>query len=205
MNYAIFLDPAWPDTALGEVDVDIPPPPGVVSIDIKLEITDPFIFDSTELTTTGTEKLNDFITQIKNVKLKYGEKTYNEYIQFLKTSGITVTTSSSIDEDPNGITADSNNPNTKTLLACREPGGITRKEYNMCLSKERAAAIITKLNSSLTDLTGNFIPNPIGETDQFDMGAKWPEVKDNKLTAKNRILDIKLPYFSISEVIKPTN
>ena len=46
-----------------------------------------------------------------------------------------------------------------------------------------------------------FVPNAIGETDQFDPGKKWPEVKDSDLTAKNRRLEIILPAFTKKVVV----
>lgn len=191
-RYAISLNTIEGPQGDGIVDVPIPPP--VVSIEIRLDLTDPFKFDKTELTDIGKSKLEDFILKINQVKPKYGEKTYGEYINFLKKNKIKVTTSSSIDQDPNGKTADSNNSNTTTLESCRVPGGKLRKEYNKCLSEKRADAIIQKLTEEIPDLRGSFIPNAIGETDQFDSGKKWPNYKPNE-TVQNRRLDIDVPTF----------
>ena len=93
------------------------------------------------------------------------KKFYNEV-----TGDVTVTTSASIDSDP-----------------------IQKEKYNMDLSKKRAQVIIDRLRNESGNKTLNFIPNPIGQTDKFKPGAKWPEVKDNSQTAPNRRLIIKLP------------
>ena len=49
------------------------------------------------------------------------------------------------------------------------------------------------LKSSLGETSLTFIPKPIGQTDQFAPGVKWPDVKDVNQTAPNRKLIIKLP------------
>jgi hypothetical protein len=104
------------------------------------------------------------------------EKRFKEFIEIIKTyynnigGDVTVTTSASIDSDP-----------TKT------------EQYNMDLSKRRSQTIIDRLKNESGNKTLNFIPNPIGQTDQFEPGSKWPEVKDKNLTATNRRLIIKLP------------
>ena len=175
--------------------------PQVVSIEIKAEISDPFKFDKRELTEDGSYDFNIFVQEIKSLKEKYSEEIYSEYINFLKNNTIKVTTSASIDNDPEGKTANSNNPLTKTLESCRKPGGRPRKEYNQCLSEARAKYIITQLNVNFPELKGVFVPNAIGETDQFDPGKKWPEVKDSDLTAKNRRLEIILPAFTKKVVV----
>jgi|688.fasta_scaffold187846_1 outer membrane protein OmpA-like peptidoglycan-associated protein len=104
------------------------------------------------------------------------EKSFKEFIEIIKRyynnigGDVTVTTSASIDSDP-----------TKT------------EQYNMDLSKRRSQTIIDRLEKESGNNTLNFIPNPIGQTDQFEPGLKWPEVKDKNLTAPNRRLIIKLP------------
>ena len=104
------------------------------------------------------------------------EVKFKEFIENIKkyynnvTGDVTVTTSASIDSDP-----------SKT------------EEYNMNLSRRRAQTIIDRLKNESGNKTLNFIANPIGQTDKFKPGAKWPEVKDNNQTAPNRRLIIKLP------------
>jgi outer membrane protein OmpA-like peptidoglycan-associated protein len=104
------------------------------------------------------------------------EVKFKEFVENIKkfyngvTGDVTVTTSASIDSDP-----------------------IKKEKYNMDLSKKRAQVIIDRLRNESGNKTLNFIPNPIGQTDKFKPGAKWPEVKDNSQTAPNRRLIIKLP------------
>jgi hypothetical protein len=107
------------------------------------------------------------------------EKSFIEFIEnikkfYSKISGdVTVTTSASIDSDPSA-----------------------KAQYNMELSKRRAQTIIDRLKKESGNTTLNFIPDPIGQTDKFKPGLKWPEVKDSSQTAPNRRLIIKLPKIS---------
>ena len=203
-NYGIGINAMKGPEGTGVINAPEIKPPMVVSIEIKAEMTDPFKFDKTDLTDNGKLELENFIKEIKNVKTKYDDKIYGEYINFLKSQKAYVTTSSSIDEDPKGIMADSNSKTTTTLPACRKTGGRPRNEYNKCLSEERAKAIIQELDKSLPELSGTFVANPLGETDRFDKGKKWPEVKDFNQTINNRRLDIKLPKFEKKDIVKTT-
>jgi len=203
-NYGIGINAMKGPEGTGVINAPEIKPPMVVSIEIKAEMTDPFKFDKTDLTDNGKLELENFIKEIKNVKTKYDDKIYGEYINFLKSQKAYVTTSSSIDEDPKGIMSDSNSKTTTTLPACRKPGGRPRNEYNKCLSEERAKAIIQELDKSLPELSGTFVANPLGETDRFDKGKKWPEVKDFNQTINNRRLDIKLPKFEKKDIVKTT-
>lgn len=104
------------------------------------------------------------------------EVKFKEFIEDIKKyynnvkGDVTVTTSASIDSDPS-----------------------KSEKYNMDLSIRRAQVIIDRLKNESGNKTLNFIANPIGQTDKFKPGAKWPEVKDNNQTAPNRRLIIKLP------------
>jgi len=108
------------------------------------------------------------------------ETSFKEFIDNIKkfysnvSGDVTVTTSASIDSDP-----------------------TTKAQYNMELSKRRSQAIIDRLKRETGNSTLNFIPDPIGQTDKFAPGLKWPEVKDSSKTAPNRRLIIKLPEISI--------
>lgn len=108
------------------------------------------------------------------------ETSFKEFINNIKkfysnvSGDVTVTTSASIDSDP-----------------------TTKAQYNMELSKRRSQAIIDRLKRETGNSTLNFIPDPIGQTDKFAPGLKWPEVKDSSKTAPNRRLIIKLPEISI--------
>ena len=104
------------------------------------------------------------------------ENKFKEFIEIIKTNynnmkgDVTVTTSASIDSYP-----------TKA------------EKYNMDLSTRRAQTIIDRLKNESGNKSLNFIPNPIGQTDKFKPGAKWPEITDKEQTAPNRRLIIKLP------------
>jgi len=73
----------------------------------------------------------------------------------------------------------------------------SKEKYNMDLSTRRANAIIDRLKSELGQTKLTFTPKPIGQTDKFAPGLKYPEVKDNTKTAPNRRLIIKLPKLII--------
>jgi outer membrane protein OmpA-like peptidoglycan-associated protein len=130
----------------------------------ELNIESPFEFDSIDLTPEAQIEFKNFI---KSIKTNYSDVT----------GDVQVTCSASIDEDPQGLVA----------------SGKTRKAYNMELSKKRARSIVMELLKELPESKLNFIPNGIGETDQFAKGKKWPDVKDKNQTAPNRRLIIKLP------------
>lgn len=103
------------------------------------------------------------------IKFKEFIENIKKYYNNVK-GDVTVTTSASIDSDPS-----------------------KSEKYNMDLSKRRAQVIIDRLKNESSNKTLNFIANPIGQTDKFKPGLKWPEVKDNTQTAPNRRLIIKLP------------
>ena len=63
----------------------------------------------------------------------------------------------------------------------------------MDLSKNRAQSIVSILKNNLPETKLNFIPKGIGQTDQFALGKKWPEITNQNETAPNRRLIIKLP------------
>ena len=130
----------------------------------ELNITSPFKFDSTELTDTAQAEFNKFIQSVKD---NYKDISGN----------VQVICSSSIDGDPEG--------KVKT--------GQKRYDYDMDLSNRRAQTIVATLNSSLPGFKLKFVPKGIGQTDQYAVGKKWPEVKNQDETAPNRRLIIKLP------------
>ena len=108
------------------------------------------------------------------------ESQFRSFVEKLKKdyqnvpSNVEVITSASIDADP-----------------------ATKEKYNMDLSTRRANAIIDRLKSELGQTKLTFVPKPIGQTDKFSPGLKWPEVKDSNRTAPNRRLIIKLPKLII--------
>jgi len=104
------------------------------------------------------------------------QQKFNQFVEDVKknyqgvSGNVDVITSASIDADP-----------------------VQKQQYNMDLSTRRANTIIELLKSSLGKTSLTFTPRPIGQTDQFAPGMKWPEIKDNNRTSPNRRLIIKLP------------
>jgi outer membrane protein OmpA-like peptidoglycan-associated protein len=104
------------------------------------------------------------------------QQQFNQFVENVKknyqgvSGNVDVITSASIDADP-----------------------VQKQQYNMDLSTRRANAIIELLKSSLGKTSLTFTPRPIGQTEQFAPGMKWPEIKDNNRTSPNRRLIIKLP------------
>jgi len=131
---------------------------------IVLDITKPFVFDSTELTAEAKPIFDKFVQDVKN---NYGGVT----------ADIDVITSSSVD----------NNPDEKVK------GGITRKQYNLNLSNKRALAIVERLKNEIGIPTLNFIPKGVGETTAYGPGWTKERPTTNDETAQNRRLIIKLP------------
>lgn len=131
---------------------------------IELNIESPFKFDSVQLTDNAQKEFNDFI---QSIKTNYSNST----------GDVEVISSASIDGNPEGKVA----------------SGQKRKDYDMDLSKKRAESIVSILKNNLPETKLNFIPNGIGETDQFAPGKKWPEITNQDETAPNRRLIIKLP------------
>jgi outer membrane protein OmpA-like peptidoglycan-associated protein len=130
----------------------------------ELNIESPFEFNSVSLTPEAQTEFDKFI---QSIKTNYANAT----------GDVQVTSSASIDGDPEGKVA----------------SGKTREVYDMELSKKRAESIVSILKASLPGTKLNFIPKGIGQTDQFAPGKKYPEVKDVNQTAPNRRLIIKLP------------
>jgi outer membrane protein OmpA-like peptidoglycan-associated protein len=133
----------------------------------ELNIESPFKFNEVNLT---DEAQKEFIDFIKSIKTNYSDAT----------GDVEVISSASIDGDPEGKVA----------------SGKTRKVYDMELSKKRAETIVSTLKNNLPGIKLNFIPNGIGQTDQFAQGKKWPKVTNQNETAPNRRLIIKLPQIT---------
>ena len=134
---------------------------------VELNIESPFKFNEVNLTDEAQKEFDNFI---QSVKSNYADAA----------GDVEVTCSSSIDGDPEGKVA----------------SGKTRKVYDMELSEKRAQTIVSTLKNDLPEIKLNFIPNGIGQTDQFAPGKKWPEVTNQNETAPNRRLIIKLPQIN---------
>lgn len=145
-----------------------------VSIGI-LSLGDIFNFDTVDFkdVNAAEQQMLKFVQNIKANIEKYGQP----FIDHIKSQNPTVYGYASIDADPN-------QPITGGYKPCSGYG--TRKEYDMCLSNERAKKIAEMLNKSLPELGGVFKYKGLGETTQF--GPGW--TKDNptipEQTAPNR-------------------
>jgi outer membrane protein OmpA-like peptidoglycan-associated protein len=162
----IYLDlyPSAGHTSYYSGEPDPTPDPTPDPIPFELDIESPFKFNEVYLTDEAQKEFTDFI---ESIKTNYANAT----------GDVQVISSASIDGDPEGKVA----------------SGQKRKDYDMDLSKKRAEAIVSTLKNSLPGIKLNFIPNGIGETDQFAPGKKWPKVTNQNETAPNRRLIIKLP------------
>ena len=155
-------------------------------------------------------KLNEFIDNINNLKDSrvYPTEVVDTYYEFLKSKSIIVRGYASIDALSNyEITGND-------LTSCGGKKQL-RNEYNKCLSRVRAEAIIEKLKSSggiLSEL--NYVAQGMGETNMFS-GKKWNNdtpnpTKDEKSpfttedTKKDRNFIVVLPTFTYEEEPLPT-
>lgn len=140
------------------------PKPNPIVLTFEKGLNDAFNFNDITLNDAGNQNLQSLIN--------YAKENYQGV-----SANVPVICSASIDADPNQIVK----------------GNVKRSDYNMDLSKRRATAIANMLTTQIGIDTLKFIPQGIGETDKFDLGKKWPEIKDNKQTAGNRKLIIQLP------------
>lgn len=191
--------------------VPTPPDPVIpISIEIPFSINDPFKFDDDVLYPNAENKLNEFIDNINNLKDSevYPTEVVDTYYEFLKSKSIIVRGYASIDALSNyEITGND-------LTSCGGKKQL-RNEYNKCLSRVRAEAIIEKLKSSggiLSEL--NYVAQGMGETNMFS-GKKWNNdtpnpTKDEKSpfttedTKKDREFIVVLPTFTYEEEPLPT-
>lgn len=131
---------------------DTPDLPPKTPEKFKIDLVSPFKFDSTDLTPAGQA---EFDKQVNEAVKIYGG--------FKIPMKVVVTTSASIDRNPNG----------------KMENGMIRKDYNMDLSKRRAEAIIKILKEKFGNTKLQFVPNPIGETSKF-APFKWEEDPSDK-------------------------
>jgi outer membrane protein OmpA-like peptidoglycan-associated protein len=201
MNYAIFLDPAWPDTALGEVKTIPVPPDRFVPRAIGGGTSDPFKFNSVDLSGDGLSLLDIFVNQFLTVK-RTDPDLYQTYVNFLNTNAktkgntkiIEVLAYSSIDDDPEQTINYVEGVNA--VLGCG--GRQLRKLYNQCLSQKRAEKIAGILNEKLPDFP-EFTGIGMGETKQFN-NIGWTKenpTKDTE-TLPNRRFEVNLPQYGDS-------
>lgn len=182
------------------------------SINIDVNATEPFEFDSLTLTSEGVKAIDDFANQIlTSIGQKYGEDVKEKYYSWLKTKTITVRAYSSID-------ASSNFPDGGKVTECAQygVGKGPRKSYNKCLSQKRADVVVTKLKNKggiLAELTYDAVG--MGETNKFSklvwadgnkvFGPKPSKSEDQKnpngidKTKPDRRFEILVPSYSTSD------
>lgn len=156
--------------------------------------SDPFVFNSIELSDDGETLLNEFMNQFIEAK-KNKNDLYTKYLEFLNSKGpIQVLAYSSIDDNPEQII--DYVVGTNAVEGCG--GRQKRHDYNQCLSQKRADKIASILNEKLPDFP-DFIGKGLGETDKFAPGKKWPNANKEQ-TLPNRRFEVNLPEYS--DVVK---
>lgn len=148
-----------------------------IVFDFVVETKDNFVFDEAELTQEAIDKINKEIVDEWNT---IPQNRKDGYLEFLKDKTINVNAYASID-------ALSNFKVSGKYLPCRKTSQL-RKDYNKCLSQDRAEAVVEYLKTiadgAFKDI--NFVANGMGETNQFS-GLKW----DNEVNSKT---DISSPH-----------
>ena len=129
------------------------------------------VFNFGEVTFKNEEKthqeLQSFIQQLKG----YAEEHGPSFIEHIKRQTPTVYGYASIDGDPD-----------QQIVGQYKPcsGNKTRKDYDLCLSTERAKLIAEILNQGLTEYGGAFQYKGIGETTEW--GPGWAPGEGNETT-----------------------
>lgn len=144
-------------------------------VNVSLDITEPFVFDKTELNPDAEVKIDEFITNLNS-----NLKKYPKYGEFLLQNVPLVVAYSSRDKD-------SNDTVIGKLPACQSSKTIG--EYNLCLSKQRALTI-AKMIKERTGIT----MTPVGKGETTEFGPGWTKEKPttNKETQPNRRFVIKI-------------
>lgn len=200
--------------------------PDVFARDIvfKLQVTDPFEFDSPDITENAKNEIKVGLDRLVG-KLEE-EGAYEQYINSsIKGKDIIVNAYSSID-------AKSDEVGGGDVSDCSPGGTTTRAQYNLCLSQKRAETIVNYLKSEFPEIFGetNLIakgmgelesPNSVNEPYRLKATAehikKYPELKlrlgqsfrnppqlkhsnENRVaTAADRKFVINMPEFTITK------
>ena len=200
--------------------------PDVFARDIvfKLQVTDPFEFDSPDITENAKNEIKAGLDRLVG-KLEE-EGAYEQYINSsIKGKDIIVNAYSSID-------AKSDEVGGGSVSECSPGGTTTRAQYNLCLSQKRAETIVNYLKSEFPEIFGetNLIakgmgelesPNSVNEPYRLKATAehikKYPELKlrlgqsfrnppqlkhsnENRVaTAADRKFVINMPEFTITK------
>ena len=146
---------------------------------ISLDITEPFVFDKTELRPEAQDKIDKFISDLNGYL-----KTYPKYGKFLLQNVPLIIGYSSRDKDPNDRIIGK-------LSACQSSKTIS--EYNQCLSQQRANTIANMIKEK----TG-IVMTPIGKGETTEFGPGWTKEKSTTTdqTQPNRRFVIKIKDYT---------
>jgi len=133
--------------------------PDVFARDIvfKLQVTDPFEFDSPDITENAKNEIKAGLDRL--LEDLNDENVYEQYINTkIKGKDIIVNAYSSID-------AKSDEVGGGSVSECSPGGTTTRAQYNLCLSQKRAETIVNYLKSEFPEIFGetNLIAKGMGE------------------------------------------
>lgn len=138
-------------------------------------IGDVFNFDTVDFKDPAVvnQQISKFVQEIKNGVARFGQA----FTDHVKSQNPTVYGYSSVDGDPNQAITGGYQP-------CS--GNGTRRDYDMCLSRERARIIADMLNKLLPELDGAIKFKGLGETTKW--GPGWTKERPTipEQTAPNR-------------------
>lgn len=150
-------------------------------------IGDIFNFDTVDFKdeSTAQQQYGAFIQQIKGYIQQYGEP----FIAHMRSQNPTIYGYASIDGDPT-------QPVTGGYQPCM--GNKTRRDYDLCLSSERAKKIADILNSSIKELGGIFKFKGMGETTKWGPGwtAENPTIPEQTAPNRRYIMSQIAPYIA---------
>ena len=164
---------------LSGITIKINPPRGVAPetpVQVQsMAIGDVFNFDSVDFKdeNAAQQQYGAFIQQMKGNIQKYGEL----FIAHIKTQRPSIYGYSSIDGDPDQAISGGYKP-------CAGSG--KRRDYDMCLSRERARVIADILNKSIPELGGAIGFKGFGETTKWGPGWTKENPTIPEQTAANR-------------------
>ena len=177
--------------------------PDVFARDIvfKLQVTDPFEFDSPDITENAKNEIKAGLDRLVG-KLEE-EGAYEQYINSsIKGKDIIVNAYSSID-------AKSDEVGGGSVSECSPGGTTTRAQYNLCLSQKRAETIVNYLKSEFPEIFGetNLIAKGMGELESpnsvnlpySDPKQKAHRDDNRRSTAADRKFIINMPEFTTTK------
>lgn len=163
---------------IGGFDLNIDPPKKTTANPININLIalgDVFTIGDTSFKdeTKVNQKLQSFVQEIKGYIEKYG----TPFIEHIKNQNPTIYGYTSRDGDPN-----------QEMVGDYKPcsGNNLRKDYDLCLSGERAKIIANLINQALPELDGAFQAKGMGETTHWGPGWTPENPTMPEQTAPNR-------------------